>query len=103
MIGNTEEKIEDIEYFDKSRNCVIELERKIPDINDINIDELINEVVMSKFDYFKQCIDSIESLLLNLINDNNQYGLQITKRIWKDIAKRRKELTPKQKKYKSLR
>ena len=54
------------------------------------------------FFYFNLFIDSIESLLLNLVNDNNAYGMQIAKRIGKDIAKRNKQLTPKMKKYKSF-
>ena len=54
------------------------------------------------FFYFNLFIDSIESLLLNLVNDNNAYGMQIAKRIGKDIAKRNKQLTLKMKKYKSF-
>ena len=36
-----------------------------------------------------------EESFMNLVNDNNQYGAQIAKRIWKDIVKRKKEYTPK--------
>ena len=104
MINNTEEKIEDIEYFDKSKNFEIQLYRNTPDINyNINLDDVIKESVMSKLIIYFSYIDSIESLLLNLINDNNLYGAQIAKRIWKDIARRKKELTPKMKKYKLFR
>ena len=52
MIDNQVEKIEDIEYFNKERNCVIHILRKEPEINNINLDELINETVMSKFTFF---------------------------------------------------
>ena len=102
MIKSTEEPIENIEYFDKSNNIVIQLYQKQNDTNYININDLINETVMSKFIYFNLYKDSIESLLLNLVNDNNAYGMQIAKRIGKDIAKRNKPLTPKMKKYKSF-
>ena len=44
--------IENIEYFDKSNNIVIQLYPKQNDINyinNININSLINETVISKF------------------------------------------------------
>ena len=105
MFHNTEEeKIEDIEYLDKTRNFIIEIYKKEPEIiNKINLDDVINESIMSKIIFFYYNLDSIESLLLNLVNDNNQYGAQIAKRIWKDITKRKKEYTPKMKKYKLFR
>ena len=49
MINNTEEPIEDIEYFDKWKNFEIQLYRNIPDIiYNININDVINESMMSK-------------------------------------------------------
>ena len=51
MNNNCEEKIEDIEYFDKERNFVIEIYNKAPVDNNnwINLDDVINETVISKF------------------------------------------------------
>ena len=105
MIESTEVPIENIEYFDKSNNIMIQLypkQNNINYINNININDIINETVISKFFYINLYKDSIESLLLNLVNDSNAYGMQIAKRIGRDIAKRNKPLTPKMKKYKSF-
>ena len=54
MFNNTEEeKIEDIEYLDKTRNFVIEIYKKDPEIiNEINLDDVINESIMSKINFF---------------------------------------------------
>ncbi len=54
MFNNTEEeKIEDIEYLDKTRNFVIEIYKKEPEIiNEINLDDVINESIMSKIIFF---------------------------------------------------
>ena len=54
MFHNTEEeKIEDIEYLDKTRNFVIEIYKKEPEIiNEINLDDVINESIMSKIIFF---------------------------------------------------
>ncbi len=49
MIESKEEPIENIEYFDKSNNIMIQLYRKQNDINHININDIINETVISKF------------------------------------------------------
>ena len=103
MIESTEVPIENIEYFDKSNNIMIQLypkQNNINYINNININDIINETVISKFFYINLYKDSIESLLLNLVNDSNAYGMQIAKRIGRDIAKRNKPLNTKMKKYK---
>ena len=54
MFNNTEEeKIEDIEYLDKTRNFIIEIYKKEPEIiNEINLDDVINESIMSKIIFF---------------------------------------------------
>ena len=54
MFHNTEEeKIEDIEYLDKTRNFVIEIYKKEPEIiNEINLDDVINESIMCKIIFF---------------------------------------------------
>ena len=54
MFHNTEEeKIEDIEYLDKTRNFIIEIYKKEPEIiNEINLDDVINESIMSKIIFF---------------------------------------------------
>ena len=49
MIDNREEPIEDIEYFDKSRTFVIQTYRRHNPVNNININDIINETIMSKF------------------------------------------------------
>ena len=55
MIESTEVPIENIEFFDKTNNIMIQLYRKpnnINYINNININDLINETVISKFFLF---------------------------------------------------
>lgn len=55
MIESRDVPIEDIEYFDKSKNIVIQLYRKQNDvnyINNINIQSLVNETVISKFYFY---------------------------------------------------
>ena len=54
MFHNTEEeKIEDIENLNKKRNFVIEIYKKEPEIiNEINLDDVINESIMSKIIFF---------------------------------------------------
>ena len=65
--------------------------------------KLLMILLLVSFYFNLVLIDTIESLLLNLTNDNNAYGLQITKRIGKAIADRKKQYTPKMRKYKLFR
>ena len=91
-----------ITFYDKTNNFVIQTYKKINDYE--NYSNILNQTIMSKnnslFTIFIFIKDIIERLLLNLINNNNCYGLQITKRIGKDIQKRRKQISFKMKKYK---
>ena len=88
-------------FFDKTRNYVIQTYKKTNDYE--NYSALFNETIIRKNDslfiLFFFIKDIIEELLLDLIN-KNCYGLTITKRIGKDIKKRRKLLSFKTKKYK---
>ena len=89
-------------FYDKTRNFVIQTYKMTNDYE--NLANIFNQTIMSKnYSLIKINIiiqDIIERLLLNLINNSNCYGLQITKRIGKDIQKRRKHISSKMKKYK---
>ena len=52
MIESREVPIEDIEYFDKSKNIVIQFYPKQNVVNYINIQSLVNETVISKFYFY---------------------------------------------------
>ena len=93
------ENINQITFHDKSHNFVIQTFIKNND--EERYDNIYDEIIMSK-KYLNIIfhIDVIESLLLNLINNNNYYGLQITKKIGKDIMKKRKQYSMQTKKYK---
>ena len=51
MINSEEVEIEDIEIYDKSKNIVIQTYRKPKEFNNIIIDDVIGEAVMSKINF----------------------------------------------------